>query len=98
VNTDHFLTKKAYKAHVFNCTKGNGKDHLIPYYDLNSPKLFVIAKEMIDYLKTHYSDCFKVRNACVDYYSLNIKSIEAFVGFYTCFLHLTRHTQIPTDD
>jgi hypothetical protein len=30
VNADHFLTKKSGKAHVFNRTKGDAKDHLIP--------------------------------------------------------------------
>ena len=89
VNTDYFLTEKAYKAHVFNCTKGNTKDYLILQYDPDSPKLFATAEEMIDHLETHYSDCFKVQNACADYCGLNMKSIETFTVFYTCFSHLT---------
>jgi hypothetical protein len=83
---------------VFNCTKGDTKDYLIPQYNPDSPELFTIAEEMIDHLETYYSDCFKVQNTCADYYRLNMKSTETFIVFYTCFSHLIRYTQIPIDN
>jgi hypothetical protein len=98
VNTDYFLTEKAYKAYMFNCTKGDTKDYLILWYNPNSPELFTIAKEMIDYLETYYSNHFKVQNTYTDYYRLNMKSIETFIVFYTCFSYLTGYTQIPIDN
>jgi Zinc knuckle len=98
VNADHFLTEKARKAHVFNRTKGNAKDHLIPRYDPDSPEPFTTAEEMIDHLETYYSNRFKVQNARADYRGLNMKSTETFTVFYTRFSHLAGRAQIPIDD
>ena len=75
-------------AYVFGCTGGDAQTHLCPQYAVDSVDPFVLEKEIINYLSSIYKDPFKVQNACLNYKSLNMKTIETFSAFQTCFLHL----------
>ena len=76
-------------AYVFGCTGGDTQTHLRPQYAADSADPFVSEEEMIDHLSSIYKDPFKVQNAHFDYKSLNIKTMETFLAFWTCFLYLT---------
>ena len=53
---------------------------------------------MINYLLFIYEDPFKVQNACLNYKSLNMKTIKAFLMFQTRFLYLAGQAQILQKD
>ena len=68
-------------AYIFSHTGGDTQTHLYPQYieDLADP--FISNKEIINYLSSIYKDPFKVQNTCLDYKSLNIKTIKTFSAF-----------------
>ena len=85
-------------AYVFSHTDGDTQTHLCLQYaaDLTDP--FISEEEMINHLSSIYKDPFKVQNARLNYKSLNIKIIETFSAFQTCFLYLAGQAQIPQED
>ena len=75
-------------AYIFSCTSKDIQTHLCPRYAEELADPFTSKEEMIDYLSSIYEDPFKVQNVRLDYKVLNIKTIETFLTFQTCFLYL----------
>jgi len=85
-------------AYIFSCTGRDTQTHLHLQYAADSADPFILKEEMINHLSSIYKDPFKVQNAHFDYKNLNMKTIETFSAFQTCFLYLASQAQIPQED
>jgi len=68
-------------AYVFGRINGDAQTHLCPQHAADSADPFISEKEIINYLSFIYKDPLKVQNTCLNYKSLNIKTIKTFSAF-----------------
>ncbi|ODM22623.1 hypothetical protein SI65_00212 [Aspergillus cristatus] len=97
-NADHFDTPQLRMAYVASRCEGKARRHITPRMRDDTMNLYTDSKDMLDHLKTIYSDPNRVTTAKHQFRQLYMKVNDKFHDFLSEFLYLAAEAGVAKDD
>jgi hypothetical protein len=93
-NADHYPTALARMQYVKSMCQGDAGDHLIPRFRKDSPQRYRDVDDMIEHLKTIYSDANRVTTAKRQFRQLFMNDMK-FQDFLSKFALYAQNRELP---
>lgn len=97
-NADHFNTSQLRMAYVASRCEGKSRKHITPRMREGALNPYDDSKDMLDHLKTIYSDPNRVATAKHQFRLLYMKTSDRFHDFLSEFLYLAAESGIMEED
>ncbi|ODM23319.1 hypothetical protein SI65_00908 [Aspergillus cristatus] len=97
-NADHFYTPQLCMVYVASRCEGKARKHITPGMWDDVTNLYTDSKDMLDHLKTIYSDLNCVTTAKYQFRQLYMKTSDKFHDFLSEFLYLAAEAGVAEDD
>lgn len=97
-NADHFDTSQLRMAYVASRCEGKARKHITPRMREDALNPYADSKDMLDHLKTIYSDPNRVTTAKHQFRQLYMKVSDKFHDFLSEFLYLAAEAGVAEDD
>lgn len=97
-NSDHFDSAQLRMAYVASRCEGKARKHITPRMREDAMSPYHDSKDMLDHLKTIYSDPNRVTAAKHQFRQLYMKTSDKFHDFLSEFLYLAAEAGVAEDD
>lgn len=95
---DHFNSSQLRMAYVASRCEGKARKHIAPRMREDTPNPYTDSKDMLEHLKSIYSDPNRVTTAKHEFRQLYMKTSDKFHDFHSEFLCLAAEAGVAEED